>query len=220
MNASPQSRLIDISGKRFSRLVALYRDGSTGHSAAWICQCDCGNKTRANGYDLRTGHTKSCGCLKKETSATYNTTHGKSNSSIYHIWHSMVGRCTRPSDRAYKWYGGRGISVCRRWMKFENFFADMGEYPTGMQLERIDNGKGYSKENCKWATREEQCSNRRSNVYVSANGEQKTLSQWSEVTGMKPETISKRIRVFGWTAGEAINTPRRKKPTGGLYEQR
>ncbi len=214
MNVATPGKLIDISNKRFGKLVALYRDGNIGHSAAWRCKCDCGNNVRVNGHDLRSGHTKSCGCFRKESSVIHGTTHGKSSTSIYHIWHSMIGRCTRASDRAYKWYGGRGITVCNGWMKFENFYVDMGEYPIGMQLERIDNSKGYSKENCKWATRKEQCCNRRSNVYIFANGEQKTLSQWSEITGMKPETINKRMRVSGWTASEAINTPKRKKPTG------
>lgn len=152
------SKLIDLTDQTFGRLTALEIKGRDCSGAAmWKCQCTCGNTKTISGSNLRAGRTKSCGCLQKERA----TTHGMTKTSEYPTWADMKRRCINPNHAAYKYYGGRGITVCKEWLhSFETFFKDMGERPSGLTLERIDNDKGYYLENCIWATPTEQGRNR------------------------------------------------------------
>lgn len=115
-------------------------------------------------------------------------------SSTYQIWEGVKKRCKSPTCKAYPNYGGRGITLCDRWLDFTSFLEDMGEKPDGMSLERIDNNKGYSLENCKWASRKEQANNKRNNVLITAFGKTKTISQWVDETGLSYCTIYLRLR--------------------------
>lgn len=191
-------RLIILDGKRFGKLVVIHRSGtSNSGDPLWLCKCDCGAVKTIAGPSLRRKLTTSCGCSQKDSLIKRATKHGLSNTRIYRVWESMIERCHNPKSSNYKNYGGRGIKVCKRWKKFENFYADMGEPLYGLQLERRNNSNGYSPANCCWASRKEQNRNKRTNRFITVNGETKTVREWSEITGLPETTLGWRARK-GW----------------------
>lgn len=149
----------DLSGQRFGMLIVLEKLPSRLRKVMWRCQCDCGAEADVRGSHLISGWNKSCGCNRIKAI----TTHGLSRmrSTEYVIWQGMKQRCLNPKNAKYGSYGARGITVCERWLAFENFLADMGSRPAGLTLERVNNDKGYGPDNCKWATLSEQARNRR-----------------------------------------------------------
>lgn len=208
---------LDISGQVFGRLVATERLGKNKHGCyLWKCLCECGNEVTVNVNSLRTGKTKSCGCLKDECLLQGRlglvkslTTHGKSKTTEHHIWQNIIYRCHNENSRQYKDYGGRGIKVCQRWLdSFENFLEDMGPRPSLKHtVDRFpDNNGCYCPENCRWATKKEQANNRRDNRPLTFNGITKFLCEWSQELGIHKATIHGRLR-RGWSVEKTLTTP-------------
>jgi hypothetical protein len=187
-------------GKRFGRLIVVSLSDNKGTSSVWNCLCDCGNEVIVLGAKLRNGHTQSCGCFRVEIATFTMTAHGDTcghvQSPEYKTWTGMKRRCLRAKAAFYLDYGGRGISVCDRWLKsFENFLKDMGRKPSDSHsIDRIDVNGNYEPSNCRWATVEEQAVNRRNNKFIEHLGRRLTYSQWERVLGLKPGIVSKRIR--------------------------
>lgn len=199
-----ETRVKPETGNRYGRLTveSLFEINKKRRSARWSCLCDCGARVIVSGTSLRTGHTSSCGCFHKEVVGAINRTHNRSPQKgranpTYGTWKSMHRRCSSPKDQAFKNYGGRGISVCPRWDSYENFEADMGAMPDGLTLDRINNEKGYSPDNCRWATRAEQNSNKRDNVLVEYEGKTMTVMALSKLLKVQYSTLRYRVRQ-GW----------------------
>lgn len=185
-------------GERFNRLVVLSEQGKSNRGYDYLCQCDCGNQKVINGSLIRKNQVRSCGCIKSEIIKKKNTTHGLTKSPAYQSWQAMKNRCLNENQKSFNNYGGRGIEICKSWLSFENFIADMGERPIGTTLERIDNNKGYSKENCKWATITEQSRNTRQVVNLTFQGKSMCMMDWAKETGIPYPTIQDR-RNRGWS---------------------
>ncbi len=185
----------DLIGQRYGKLTAIKPDGRetptkgkrTGQ-LKYLWKCDCGNFISARTSAVTCGNTKSCGC-NHIGQITHGATMGKHRTGktlrSYTIWADMRRRCNKPSDKSYPNYGGRGIHVCERWCKYENFVSDMGEPALNMSIDRVDNDKGYSLENCKWSTTKEQNNNRRDNVIVPDNGIDYTFAQFAHKYSLK-----------------------------------
>jgi len=206
-------KFIDLTGQQFGRLTVIKRVENGNHGKVrWLCQCDCGKNSIVISGGLRNKNTQSCGCLNKEIL----TKHGHASyhkSKTYKTWNDMIQRCINPNCKAYKDYGGRGIQVCKRWLKFENFLQDMGEKPEGLTLDRIDNDGDYRPENCRWATRKEQNRNSRHNRLITINGNTKCLSEWCNFYNINYHKIYMRLH-HGWSPEEAFELVLRRKSNG------
>lgn len=203
--------LIDITGHRFGRLVVIGRDQKQPH---WNCRCDCGEIARCSTGNLKSGNSKSCGCLSAEVSKRKDNKfrkHNKTKTPEYNNWVRMRQRCLVENNVNFPSWGGRGITICERWNDFENFLADMGTRPTPKHsIDRIDNNGNYEPINCRWATMKEQSRNRRSNHFVTVNGVTKTIVEWAEISGLHQSTIFKRLAKYGWPPDQAVSRPPNK----------
>lgn len=160
------AKLIDLVGQTFGDLTTTAYAGLSNHKrpkSQWVCLCTCGNTLLVLGESLRTGHTTSCGCRSGKWKHGHCKTVGGSNDSpTYMTWVAMKNRCNRPTHTAFERYGAKGVDVCSEWLEsFETFLADMGERPNDHTIDRIDNTKGYSPSNCRWATQQQQYENKR-----------------------------------------------------------
>lgn len=183
-----RKQFIDISGQRKGMLLVIRPLGSHNEQVYFLVRCECGNERPVAGNHLRSGRQKSCGCLKPQSY------HGRGDHELYKIWRGMIRRCSNAKVREYKNYGGRGISVCRRWLNIDNFIADMG--PRSSQkhtLDRINNNGNYNPNNCRWATWEEQQNNKRNNRRVHWDGREQTVQEWANEYGFKYSTLKQRL---------------------------
>jgi hypothetical protein len=193
---------IDLAGQRFGNYAAERYAGNS----SWHCRCDCGTERIVTTSNLRRGNSLSCGCKKPEKSRIAATRHGMRDTSIYSTWLAMKQRCNNPNNTSYVNYGGRGIRICERWSSFENFLADMGEKPVGMEIERNDVNGNYEPSNCRWATLLEQANNTRRNNFVTYGGKTQTISQWARELSLSPATLYRRIEVYGMPLEKAMQT--------------
>lgn len=193
-------RAKDITGQTQGYLTALRYLGSDGKNSVWLFNCSaCGGEYRLAASEFgklrKRGVTASCGCMRGKTISAKRATHGMSKHPAFAVWRSMVDRCRLPSHQAWANYGGRGITVCAEWQdSFEAFWRDMGpSYSSGLTLERVDNSKGYSAENCRWATYREQANNKRRTVFVQVGREQIPASVYAERYGLGLSTLYYRL---------------------------
>lgn len=204
--------MIDLVKQKFGRLTIIrYYGQNKWNNYLWLCLCNCGKDKIVRNSHLINGEIKSCGCLKTEKTKQRMMTHGhtKNNkwSGVYQSWSNMITRCTNSSSNEYKNYGGRGITVCQRWLKFENFLKDMGERPRGHQIDRINNDKGYYLKNCRWTTPKQQARNRRTNRLITFNGKTKCLANWAEDFNISQSRLRQRLYRDNWSMKRALTTP-------------
>lgn len=203
---------IDLTGQKFGRLTVIDRApnrGNRGHRVAWNCVCACGNSIIALGYELRTGHTASCGCLQRERTGNANRKHGDSSTRLNRIWRGIKSRCDNPHDTIFHRYGGRGITICPEWRdSFEAFrkWALSHGYNDSLTIDRIDVNGPYCPENCRWASYAEQAVNKRNNVVYKG----KSLSEWAKELHVEAWVFRNRLR-RGWPIEEAIFTPLKRQ---------
>ena len=187
--------LKDLTGNKYGRLTVIeFAGNNKQHNSMWKCKCDCGKEVVLRGYSLTSGHTQSCGCYNIEKILERNHKHGLRSTRLYTIHFLMVRRCENPNTDDYKNYGARGITVCDSWKGkngFINFYKWSMEhgYKNDLTIDRIDNNKGYSPDNCRWVTREVQNNNRRNTRYVTVNGETDTVSRLARKYEIPYETL-------------------------------
>ena len=206
---------IDITGHKIGKLTVISKEKING-KYWWNCQCDCGNITKviAGALTKKDKPTRSCGCMQKnslpgEKSNSYKHGHAinRRGSKSYNTLNGMKSRCYNKNNKRYDRYGARGITVCERWLVFENFLKDMGEPEPSQTLDRIDNDKGYYPENCRWTTMKVQNRNRHDNLIFTKDGKTKMLLDWAEETGINYGTLRTRILYKGWDVKKALETP-------------
>lgn len=201
------SRFVDLSGQKFGRWTVI---SYVGHRK-WNCRCTCGTERVVQGTHLKSGASKSCGCYNHDSLIERNTTHGQNKTPLHYLWLGINNRCSNPNFKQFKDYGGRGIQVCDEWKKDFVAFRDWclsNGYKKGLSIDRIDNDKGYSPDNCRFVDRITQNNNKRSNHKISVDGESKTLAQWAREFGIKESVIRNRLK-RGWSEEDAVKIPLR-----------
>jgi hypothetical protein len=205
--------LKNLLGCHFGRLTVIgYAGKDKENHSKWLCRCECGNSTAATGYNLEAGKILSCGCLRREQAGRLNYKDGRSNTRLYSIYRNMLLRTENPKVDCFKFYGGRGIKICSEWrhdfQAFRAWSLSHG-YQENLSIDRIDNDKGYSPENCRWVTDNAQFNNRRSNCAITFRGETKTKAEWARAIGIDYHTLCTRLN-DGWSFERAILTPAKK----------
>lgn len=211
----------DLTGKTFGRLSVSDENYLNGKKRMWLCKCECGNEKYIKAESLKNGRTNSCGCLYDETRGSSNKKHGLWASSLYWVFSMMKRRCFAKTDRSYKHYGGRGITICQEWLDdFKSFYdwSMANGYKIGLDIDRIENNGNYSPDNCRWTTRKVNQNNRRVSLRVEYNGKLCTMDELELMHGIPAQRISHRIKINKWPIERAISEPVQKKPSG--YKQK
>lgn len=203
----------DLAGEKFGRWEVLkYGHKNERNEVYWICKCQCGKVKEVRANSLRSGRSKSCGCLHAELSREIglkvNKKHGQAGTPLYAVWNGMKQRCGNPNSTSYADYGGRGINVCEEWNNFDSFYewATSNGYRQGLSIDRIDNSGNYEPSNCRWVSGKTQCRNRRNNTRFKYGGRSLTLAEWETETGIKRSTLASRLYTYGWTVEKALTT--------------
>lgn len=198
-----KNNLNDLTGQKFGKLTVIERAKNRGKVIYWLCKCECGGIIEVQSAHLKNGNTKSCGCMKG------NKKHNMSHTRIYKIWKEMRNRCNNKKTNVYKWYGGRGISICSEWDNFNNFqtWAIQNGYNNNLTIDRIDVNGNYEPSNCRWATRKEQANNTTRSIKITINNETHTITEWAKIYNIPAKMIFTRIK-RGWDKEEAIITPK------------
>jgi hypothetical protein len=209
----------DLTGRVYGRLTVTEYTGAVGANHKWRCSCECGVTKEVYGSALKSGATKSCGCLHKEVAKERWTTHGNARDPLYQLWRGMVDRCTRPGSTGYDNYAGRGIAVAEEFLEFQAFkqyvLEHLGERPNRQYtLDRIDNSAGYERGNLRWATKKQQSRNTRTNRIVEYLGVEMTLVEACEQAGILETTAGERLK-RGWDPAKALCTPVRRRAIRG-----
>ncbi len=208
---SKKQPIVFSPGEQIGRLTVVRR-APDRIIRQYICQCSCGRVRMLTSDALKRGHTRSCGCLRKELLGKRSRRHGLSQTKAYFCWKHMLDRCYKSTHPNYQNYGARGITVCDRWRdSLDNFIADMGQPPDAHTLDRTNNNGNYEPDNCKWRTYTQQNRNLRSNTLLTFNGKTQCLSAWSEELGIHIQTLMQR-RKKGWPVEFILSTDRWKRP--------
>jgi len=192
-----------MSENRLTFIKKINNRDNHGHKRG-LYQCSCGNILEVNISSVNTNNTKSCGCLNLEKIKERNFKHGKNRTKKHRTWQNIKTRCLNKSRKYYKHYGGRGITICEKWLNFEGFDEDMPDPPgEEYQIERINNNGNYEKSNCKWATRKEESRNKRTNINITYNGKTQILADWAEEFNINPGVLRYRLK-NGWDIEKAL----------------
>lgn len=193
-------KIKDMTGKKIGRLTVIkYVYTDKRNNAVWQCKCECGNIVEVRGDTLRSGNTKSCGCLC--------TTHHKSNTRLYHTWQQMKGRCYNKNNKDYHDYGARGIIVYSEWKhNFEAFYnwAMNNNYQENLTIDRINSNGNYTPDNCRWVDITTQNRNKRNNINFEYKGETHCLTEWCKILGLKYNRVRNRVRRLNWPIEKAL----------------
>ena len=209
-------RSVDLTGQKFGRLTVVRFDHKENGRKYYLCQCDCGNFKIVNNHSLKSGNTKSCGCLHKEILTQRNKDnriHHPENERLLRIWRAMLHRCYKETDEHYDYYGGRGIKVCDDWHDFETFqkWALVNGYADNLTIDRLDGNKDYCPENCSWATMTVQNNHKSDTKWLTYKGKTQSLSDWCRELGLDYFRTKARLNSLGWSVEDAFEYGKYKK---------